>query len=117
MNPADARRPARPVRDAMALLLGLILGGGAALAVDGRTVRQHSKTFDPGRIEIARGGVLTFTNEDPYIHHIYIESPSFTFDSGDQRPGKMLEIKFDQAGDFVLRCAIHLKMQLEVSVR
>jgi len=107
----------RPGRDALALALGLALGGGAALATDARTVRQHNKIFDPGKIEIARGGVLTFTNEDPYIHHVYIESPTFTFDSGDQRPGRKLEIKFDQAGDFVLRCAIHLKMQLEVSVR
>lgn len=111
-------RSSRPRRgDALALGLGLALGAGTAFAVDTKTVRQHSKMFDPGKVELVRGGVLTLTNEDPYIHHIYIESPGFNYDSGDQRPGRKLEIKFDQAGEFVVRCAIHLKMQLEVSVR
>jgi plastocyanin len=105
-------------RDAAALMLGLVVGSGvAAASANPKTVFQRNKTFDPERIEVARGETINFTNDDPYIHHLYIEEPSFLFDSGDQQPGKVVSIRFDKAGTFVLRCAIHLKMELDIVVR
>lgn len=80
-------------------------------------VAQHNKTFLPGRLTVAKGTVVEITNNDPYIHHVYIESPRFNYDSGDHRPGKAIAIAFDEIGDFTVRCAIHLKMQLLVSVK
>ncbi len=102
--------------DGVALVLGLCLGGSLAWA-SVPVVHQRNKVFDPGRVEIPRGESVQFTNEDPFIHHLYIESPNFTYDSGDQRPGRMIRISFDQPGEYVLKCAIHLKMQLEISVK
>jgi len=102
--------------DGLALILGLCLGGTLAWA-SVPIVHQRNKVFDPGRVEIPRGESIQFTNEDPFIHHLYIESPNFTYDSGDQRPGRTIKIGFDQPGEYVLKCAIHLKMQLEISVK
>jgi plastocyanin len=102
--------------DGFVLVLGLCLGGSLAWA-SVPIVHQRNNVFDPGRVEIPRGESVQFTNEDPFIHHLYIESPNFTYDSGDQRPGRMIRISFDQPGEYVLKCAIHLKMQLEISVK
>jgi plastocyanin len=38
------------------------------------------------------------------------------YDSGEQRPGRVLTIRFEKPGEFVLECAIHLKMKLRVTV-
>ena len=104
--------------DATALVLGLAVGSGVAAAAGNPTVVfQRDKTFNPDRIEIARGATINFTNDDPYIHHLYIEEPNFTFDSGDQQPGKVVSIKLDKPGIYVMRCAIHLKMELDIVVR
>ena len=102
--------------DAAALALGLLLGSGLAWA-SVPVVHQKNKVFNPGRVEIPRGESIQFTNEDPFIHHLYIESPNFTYDSGDQRPGRTIKIGFAQPGEYLLKCAIHLKMQLEISVK
>ena len=102
--------------DGLALVLGLFLGGSLAWA-SAPVVHQRNKVFEPGRVEIPRGESVRFTNQDPFIHHLYIESPNFTYDSGDQRPGRTISISFDQPGEYTLKCAIHLKMQLEISVR
>lgn len=102
--------------DGFVLVLGLCLGGSLAWA-SVPVVHQRNKVFEPGRVEIPRGESVQFTNEDPFIHHLYIESPNFTYDSGDQRPGRLIRINFDQPGEYVLKCAIHLKMQLEISVK
>ena len=102
---------------ATAIIAGLMTGAGVALAADPVTVRQSEKTFSPDLLTVERGTLVEFTNEDPYIHHIYIESPDLKFDSGEQRTGRRISIRFDTPGDYSVRCAIHLKMLLRVNVR
>lgn len=97
--------------------LALLGGVAAAAAVEPLRVDQRAKLFEPNELSVTRGSVVRINNDDPFIHHIFIESPAFNFDSGDHRPGKIVEIKFDEAGDYVVQCAIHLKMRLRVSVR
>ncbi len=101
--------------DGIALVVGIALGSGIAAAA-APVVQQKNKLFEPARVEISRGDSVQFTNDDPFIHHLYIEAPNFTYDSGDQRPGRTIKIAFDQPGEYVLKCAIHLKMQLEILV-
>jgi plastocyanin len=102
---------------ATAAIAGVLTGAGVALAASPVTVRQTEKTFSPDVLTVERGTQVEFTNEDPYIHHIYVESPALNFDSGEQRPGRRIAIRFDTAGDYSVRCAIHLKMLLRVNVR
>jgi plastocyanin len=51
------------------------------------------------------------------LHHAYVDSEKFTFDSGDQKPGSITPITFTVAGEFDVLCAIHPKMRLVVHVQ
>lgn len=90
---------------------------GAAHAEDAPRITQRDEKFHPGAVALKRGQKLLVSNEDPFVHHVYVETPQFKYDSDSQRPGQTLSILFDKPGDYVLQCAIHLKMKLKVTVR
>lgn len=118
MNLADAlSRSRRPlaVAAAAAALIGLGTLVGLALP---QTISQKGREFHPGEITIKRGDTVQIVNDDAdLIHHAYVDSPKFSFDSGDQEPGSKTDITFPVAGDFDVLCAIHPKMRLSVHVR
>ncbi len=89
----------------------------ASFAATGLVITQKDKAFLPGTIDVKVGDVLRVNNEDPFLHHVYIESPTMNYNSGEQPPGRTIEIKFDRAGTFEARCAIHPKMLLVVHVK
>jgi plastocyanin len=89
---------------------------GAAFAATG-VISQKGKVFSPGEITVPVGTVLKIANDDEVLHHVYIESANLNFDSGEQNPGRTVEIKFDHPGTYTAKCAIHPKMQLTVVVR
>ena len=89
---------------------------GASFAATG-VISQKGKIFSPGQITVPVGSVLAIANDDEVLHHVYIESASLNFDSGEQDPGRTVEIKFDRAGTYTAKCAIHPKMQLTVIVQ
>jgi hypothetical protein len=61
---------------------------------------------------------LQIVNDDgDLLHHSYVDSPNFSFDSEDQQPGSKTDITFSVAGNFDVLCAIHPKMRLIVHVR
>jgi len=104
--------------DILVLFTSALFGGVAlAAALEPQRVEQRAKMFEPNTLSVTRGGVVRINNDDPFIHHIYVDSPAFKFDSGDHRPGKIVEITFDAPGEYIVQCAIHLKMRLHVSVR
>jgi plastocyanin len=51
-----------------------------------------------------------------FLHHAYLTSPTFEFDSNDQKPGSSFTVVFPVAGNFTVRCGIHPKMKLMVKV-
>ena len=66
---------------------------------------------------MAKDGALVIVNDDgDLLHHAYIESDAFSFDSGDQQPGSRTRIVFSVPGDFKVLCGIHPKMKLAVHV-
>jgi plastocyanin len=75
------------------------------------TIVQKGRRFNPGEITIRRGESLTFTNNDEFIHQIYVTG---LFDSDERVPGQTLVENFPQAGTFEVRCHIHPKMKLVV---
>jgi plastocyanin len=90
----------------------------AAFAADAaHTIVQKGRRFNPGEVTIGRGESLTFTNDDEFIHQIYVESPDFSFDSDEKNPGELITETFTQSGTFQVRCHIHPKMRLMVHVR
>lgn len=81
-------------------------------------VSQKDRLFQPGVLALDRGDVVEMIDDDaPLLHHAYVATPEFSFDSGEQLPGSRTEIRFTVPGTFTVRCAIHPKMHLVVTVR
>lgn len=97
-----------------------IIGGllaGAALAATPYTISQKDREFRPREIIIKRGETLRFVNDDgELLHHAYLSSETFDFDTGDQQPGSQSDVVFSVAGDYTVLCGIHPKMKLGVHV-
>ena len=77
-------------------------------------VIQKGRAFHPRQVTIAKGEVVTFTNNDTYIHQIYVAG---LFDSEEKAPGENLNELFTQAGTFAVRCHIHPTMRMTVFVK
>jgi plastocyanin len=97
-----------------AALLGTEL---QAFADDDRMIVQKGRTFLPRTIEAVKGDTLKFNNEDEFIHQIYITSDELNFDSAEQPPGQFVTVRLTAAGTFPVRCHIHPKMLLRVTVK
>jgi len=101
---------------AAAFLIGL--GTLAGLALPQYSISQKGREYHPGEISIKHGETLQIVNDDAdLLHHSYVDSPQFSFDSGDQQPGSKTDITFPVARDFDVLCAIHPKMRLIVHVQ
>ena len=93
------------------------LAASVALAATMVTVVQKARAFASQQLEIRTGDSIRFLNEDSFIHHIFVKSATMNYDSEEQEPGKSVDIRFPGAGIFIVRCEIHPKMSLQVSVR
>ena len=99
------------------LAAALLLAAVPTFAASVYTVIQRGRAFSVGEITINRGDRIRFTNEDEFLHQIYIDSNQMSFDSDEQRPGQTIEVPFPKTGTFPVRCHIHPKMLLIVQVR
>src|SRR3954466_3916560 len=96
------------------LLLFLFLPSMAMAADAGHTISQKGRAFRPTGVTINRGESLTFTNQDSFIHQIYVDG---LFDSDEKAPGENLNETFPSAGTFAVRCHIHPTMRMTVHVK
>jgi plastocyanin len=110
------RRSSRARRYRTAIVVALALAASTAFAATIHTVVQKGRNFAVNEIVIARGDTIRFTNEDDFLHQIYVDSKDIAFDSAEQRPGQALDVKFPLPGTFPVRCHIHPKMLLWVAV-
>ena len=102
---------------AAAVLTLLGAAAGAALSPPAYQVSQKGRAFRPGELTIRRGETVQIVNDDAdLLHHAYVDSEQFTFDSGDQEPGSKADVIFPVAGTFSVLCGIHPKMKLTVRV-
>ena len=84
---------------------GLILSAACAIPLlaaapaEPYLVTQKGQQFNPNELTIHRGDKVGIVNDDgELIHHAYVDSPSFSFDSGDQEPGKQDGYRVLRAG-------------------
>ena len=113
----DARRSAFLALTAI-LLLGASGWGLHALAANALVVSQQNRGFQPETIELNRGDVVRFLNDDgDLIHHVQLKADGFGFDSGEQPSGTKTDVRFTKAGSFTVLCGIHPRMKLTVNVR
>jgi plastocyanin len=96
------------------LPLFLLLPAAALAADPAHTVTQKGRAFRPAEATINHGERLTFTNEDSFIHQIYVDG---LFDSEEKSPGENLTETFPAAGTFQVRCHIHPTMRMTVRVK
>jgi plastocyanin len=113
--------PMRPAqsRALVAAAVLMLLGGvaWAALSAPPYQVSQKGRAFQPGELTVRLGETVQIVNDDAdLLHHAYVDSQRFTFDSGDQEPGSRTDVTFPVAGTFSVLCGIHPKMKLTVHV-
>jgi len=83
-----------------------------------QAVTQKERIFHPNRLDIARGDTVGILNDDgELLHHAYVATDEYNFDSGEQEPGSTTDVRFTKAGIFTVRCRIHPKMSLVVTVK
>ncbi|WP_375459991.1 plastocyanin/azurin family copper-binding protein [uncultured Enterovirga sp.] len=105
---------------AFAAALAIVAYAPALLFAEGapdKTISQKGRAFAPGEVAVQQGGTIRFTNDDPFLHQIFVSSAKFSFDSNEQSSGQSIDVKFPTEGDFQVLCGIHPKMSLKVRVR
>jgi plastocyanin len=103
---------------ALSFCLFLFLSGAAWTAQAPYIVSQKGRAFHPLTLTINRGDTVRIVNDDgDLLHHAYVESDTFSFDSGDQLPGSKTDVVFSVSGTFNVLCGIHPKMKLVVTVK
>ncbi len=115
---------ARPAAAAARPLLPTLVLAGAALCALGASaqqamvaVSQRNRVFLPKEVEVKLGGTVVFVNDDgELLHHVYSRDPRFPFDIGEQAAGTRVPVRFPRRGTFEVRCDIHPRMLLRVTV-
>ena len=100
-----------------AAALAAIPVGAIALGTGIHEVIQADRKFQESAITIARGDTVRFTNDDPYIHQIYVNARNFDFESDMQPPQKIIDVRFTASGVYQVMCHIHPTMHLTVTVK
>ena len=90
----------------------------ASLSSVVRIVLQKGRHYDPADLFLRKGDTITLVNgDDSAVHHAFIEADRFSFDAGDEEPGKQATLVLKEPGDFIIQCGIHPKMKLTVRVQ
>jgi len=69
--------------------------------------------FNPPTATIAKGGTVTWTNDDQVTHTV----TGSGFGSGQLSPGQSYSFTFNEAGTFTYHCSIHTSMTGSVIVK
>lgn len=101
----------------LAVALTATIGFAVAVADDpAAIISQKGRHFTPGEVTIKRGQSVRFVNDDFYGHNVYSETDGSTFDIGLQPPGKERDVVLEQLGIVDVRCRIHPRMRLTITV-
>lgn len=101
-----------------ALIISLIAFPAGVMAQSSSVVliSQKKRTYAPGAVTIKPGDTLRVINDDIFLHHAFVDTEALRFDSGSMEEGETRDIQFDAPGRYEVRCAIHPKMKLDVTV-
>lgn len=104
----------------MKLLTGLaaiIPTAGLCWAAGIVTVDQKGLTFSIQHLDVKKGEVVNFLNDDTTSHNIIVSGNGVMLNSGLQRPGVTFSAPFVKPGDYQVTCGIHPRMKMTVTVR
>ena len=97
-------------------LWAVLAAAAPALAAE-HTVIQKDRSFSQTTIMIHLGDSIVFKNSDDITHNVFSVSQGMEFDIRRQTPGSSSTVPFDKEGVAEVRCAIHPKMKLIVTVK
>jgi plastocyanin len=81
------------------------------------TMDQKDLAFVPSTLPIARGTVVDFHNSDDVEHNVFSPSGAVKkFDLGTYRRGDAGSVVFDQVGEVLVLCNIHMEMAARILV-
>lgn len=81
-------------------------------------IDQVGQKFSQTSIAVHVADHLTFLNQDDVQHNVkLIDADGNEDDKGLQKPGESIDVGFNKAGHFTVRCAIHPKMKMQVDVQ
>lgn len=101
---------------ALTLTLLLLLPALAGEPVE-HTITQKDKEFSKTEITIKPGEKIVFDNKDNVTHNVFSNSKINPFHIKIQQPGSSSTVPFESEGVTEVRCAIHPKMKLLVTVK
>ncbi|NEX60845.1 methylamine utilization protein [Noviherbaspirillum sp. 17J57-3] len=99
-----------------AMLSAALLVSLGARAADLEII-QKDKKFSQKSASVKVGDVISFKNEDPYVHNIFSLSDTKMFDLGSYTQGQAKKVSFDKPGTVEIECAIHPDMKMTVEVK
>jgi plastocyanin len=88
-----------------------------AEAVKEHKVDQKDREFSSTEITIKPGEKVVFHNSDEVTHNVFSTSKANAFTIKVQKPGESSTVDFNEEGTTEVRCAIHPKMKLTVTVK
>jgi plastocyanin len=94
----------------------LAVGASLALAADHQII-QKDRSFSQTEITIKPGDKIVFQNSDDVTHNVFSITSGMEFDLRRQAPGASSTVPFDKEGVAEVRCSIHPKMKLIVTVK
>lgn|GEM_PF-1576174 len=103
----------KPVGNAVVYLedAPIVSGRGESAMVD-----QRNMTFMPFVVVVAAGGSVTFVNNDPFPHNVFIRDNGERFDSGMVSSKSSRAHAFKNAGAYKVLCNLHPNMLAYVVV-
>jgi len=108
----------RPLASTLVLAAVALCALGASAQQAAVAVSQKKRAFEPREVELALGESVVFVNDDgELLHHVYSKDPRFSFDIGEQAAGTRVPVRFTARGTFEVRCDIHPRMLLRVTVK
>ena len=101
---------------AYAIALGAVLAASGASAAD-IDVGQANKQFSTQAVAASVGDVIVFKNDDSVAHNVHSSTKGHRFNLGLQRPGESARLELSEDGTIAIRCAVHPKMKMTITVR
>lgn len=101
---------------ALAIALVAALGATSASAAE-IEVSQKDKQFSTQEIAASVGDVIVFHNDDNVAHNVHSTTEGHRFNLGLQKPGESSRLELNADGTVAIRCAVHPKMKLVVTVK
>ena len=97
-------------------LAALFLAAGVPAAAP-ITVTQKGLQFSSTELNVGKGQVVVFMNDDRTPHNITVAGEGVNLNGGLQPPGAEFRVPFSKPGTYAVSCGIHPKMKLSVTVK